>query len=292
MRCEKCGHEVEGDYRFCLQCGAEMPQEQAEEKSAFETKPQQSVETDTSGWQRPSPPRMESDDIPRKISTDGLVGTSLSDAWAAFKANTGLFIGMGVTFFLIIAIANGLMGNLLASDPTTLQIMTNLWSLIQNVFTAGILFVALKVLRGEQTSFSEMFSGFSLFLPIVLSGFVSIIGIVIGFMLLIVPGVILALGLSQYLLLIMDKQLPGIESLKASWHLMSGYKGSFFLLGLALIGINILGILALGIGLLVTIPLSMVAVTAFYNRITGGAYNPEGNYAGQMQSNNTYDRQY
>jgi uncharacterized membrane protein len=48
---------------------------------------------------------------------------------------------------------------------------------------------------------------------------------------------------------------------------MIGYRWSFFLLVLALIGINILGVLALCIGFFLTAPLTAVVLAVFYERV-------------------------
>jgi len=48
---------------------------------------------------------------------------------------------------------------------------------------------------------------------------------------------------------------------------MKGYKLKYFGFMLLLLLINILGMLALIVGLVVTVPLSMLAMASFYNRV-------------------------
>lgn len=91
--------------------------------------------------------------------------------------------------------------------------------------------------------------------------------VVIGIILLIVPGVIAALGLMFTSYLIVDKGRGPLEALKESWHLTKGHKLTLFLLVLALTGLNILGLLALVVGLLVTIPVSMLALVHAYRTL-------------------------
>jgi uncharacterized membrane protein len=102
-------------------------------------------------------------------------------------------------------------------------------------------------------------------------------------LLLILPGVIVALGLSQAGYLIFDRGMGGLDALKSSWKLMIGYRQRLFLLTLALLGINLLGLLALCIGLLVTAPLTTVILAVFYERVrqwNGGILRGEGTSAG------------
>jgi len=100
------------------------------------------------------------------------------------------------------------------------------------------------------------------------------LAVIAGFILLIVPGIILGImfGFSTYL--VIEKGLGPIEALKASAALTKGNRWKLFLLGLATIGINILGFLALIIGLFVTVPLSFLAMVHAYRTLSGG--NPAG----------------
>jgi len=71
--------------------------------------------------------------------------------------------------------------------------------------------------------------------------------IILGFILLIIPGVVLICGLSQTFLIIADDEtnISGIDAMKKSWEMMDGYKLKFFLLNLIHMGMVILGILML-----------------------------------------------
>lgn len=97
------------------------------------------------------------------------------------------------------------------------------------------------------------------------------IAVIIGFILLIVPGVILALGLMFTSYLIIDKNRGPIEAMKESWRITKGNRWNLFLLVLAIIGINILGLLALVVGLLVSVPVSMIAIAHAYRTLEHNA---------------------
>jgi uncharacterized membrane protein len=95
--------------------------------------------------------------------------------------------------------------------------------------------------------------------------------LIVGFLLLIVPGVIAAVGLGFSPYLVVDRAKGPIEALKESWRITKGHKWQLFLLGLVIIGINILGLLALVVGLLVSIPVSWLAVTHAYRTLQAHA---------------------
>lgn len=82
---------------------------------------------------------------------------------------------------------------------------------------------------------------------------------IVGLVLLIVPGIIVALVFGMCVYLVMDRGLGPIEALKESARITKGSRWKLFLLGLAIAGINIVGLLALVIGLLVTVPVTILA---------------------------------
>ena len=67
---------------------------------------------------------------------------------------------------------------------------------------------------------------------------------------------------------IIDRNLPWLDGAKASIPVVTGNLGSVILLGLALIGVNIVGALALVVGLLITVPMSYIAMTYAYRTLT------------------------
>lgn len=86
----------------------------------------------------------------------------------------------------------------------------------------------------------------------------------LGLILLIVPGVIAALAFYFTLYLIVEKQLWPIEAMKESVRITRGYRMQLLLFTLAVAGLNILGFLCLIVGLLVSIPVTMIATVHAY----------------------------
>jgi uncharacterized membrane protein len=111
--------------------------------------------------------------------------------------------------------------------------------------------------------------------------------IVLGLVLFIVPGVILALGFANAPFFVIDQNLGPIASLKASWQISEGQKGKLLLLALAEIGVTVLGLLACCLGIFVAVPVMMLARAIIYTKMSGtaptpeappGAYGPGGGY--------------
>jgi uncharacterized membrane protein len=93
----------------------------------------------------------------------------------------------------------------------------------------------------------------------------------VGLLLLIVPGVILALMFMFSTFLVIDRELGPIEAMKESNRITRGHKWNLLVLLLMLILINLLGALALIVGLLVSVPVTVLAFTHAYRVLSGGA---------------------
>lgn len=92
----------------------------------------------------------------------------------------------------------------------------------------------------------------------------SSIAVIIGLVLLIIPGIILAIAFIPVPYLVLERKLGPIEALKESWRITKGHRWQIALLLGALLGLNLLGLLALVVGLLVTVPISALATVHAY----------------------------
>jgi len=97
--------------------------------------------------------------------------------------------------------------------------------------------------------------------------------IAVGFILLIVPGIIFALMFMFTIFIVIDREFGPIDSMKESRRLTYGHKWKLLGLSLLLVLINLLGLAALFVGLFVTVPISSLALTHAY-RVLGGKAEP------------------
>lgn len=162
------------------------------------------------------------------------------------------FAGMGIGYFAMIAVM----------------------VVVQTLAMAAYQLFLLRLVRGQETSFSDLNAIKPVIVPLLFVGLLNAVAVMAGYVLLIVPGVIIALGLAMANFVVLDKNLRAVEAMKASWRIMVGYKGKLFVLVLLIALLNFAGMLACGMGTLVTMPISMVAMAMFYNRIAepGNAY--------------------
>lgn len=96
-------------------------------------------------------------------------------------------------------------------------------------------------------------------------------GLAIGVPLLVVLGVIVMLMLIFSGYLVIDRGLGPIQAMQESHRITRGYKWSLFGLSLLLVLVNLAGLLAFVVGIFVSAPVSLLALTHAYRVLSGGA---------------------
>ncbi|MEI6757449.1 MAG: hypothetical protein WCK85_06305 [Chlorobium sp.] len=186
------------------------------------------------------------------------VNDYIRQAWDMFTAHIGEFSG-----FSLIIFALSLVTTLIPSGGSFL------FSSVAAVLYVGYGIVTFKLLSGQLFVFSDFFRGINYFLPLFLAALACSILVSIGFILLILPGVYLAVSYMFATFLIIDYRMEFWQAMETSRQIIT--KNWFAFLGFALVLtlINLLGILALGVGLLVSIPVTSCAIAIAYKDIIG-----------------------
>jgi hypothetical protein len=114
--------------------------------------------------------------------------------------------------------------------------------------------VFLKAVRREKIEIKDMFSVFERnYWNAVIASLVTTIIIIIGFFMLIVPGIIFACRLAFVPFLVLDEKMEAMEALKASWAMTKGHGWSIFFMALLAILIVIAGLIVLIFGVLISV---------------------------------------
>lgn len=174
----------------------------------------------------------------------------LSPYWA-------LAVGLTLTYSLITGMPTQINENLIL-----------LVLLISGPMELGFAIFSLNIARQNNPQFSNLFDGFQSFGNVLLSYILILIATLAGLVVLIVPGIIIALGLSMtYFILAEDRSLTATEALKKSWEMMEGQKMRLFGLILRFIPWYLLTVFTLFIGLLFVIPWQKVTMATFYEEL-------------------------
>jgi uncharacterized membrane protein len=193
-------------------------------------------------------------------------GQYFQRGWQIFKQYAWQFIG----FTFLIAIISSATAQL----PSPLGVNEDgkggiINAILGPVLIAGIYIVAFKIAKNRTTSFRDFFRGFNNFLPIFLVNLVGSILTALGVILLIIPGIYLAVAYFFSVFFVIEKHLNFWSALEASRKIVT--KKWFAFLGFALLLglLNFGGLLALVVGLLFTIPLTVCIIVAAFEDIVG-----------------------
>lgn len=133
---------------------------------------------------------------------------------------------------------------------------------------AGFTRAGLAITRGEQVDVKTLISSDKL-AQVLLGGVVMAIGTAIGTMLCIIPGLIIAFFGQFFVFFVLDKGLGGIDAIKASFGFVNRNLGTLIGLFLAEILAIFVGALICGIGLIVAVPVVIIAQSFAYRTLNG-----------------------
>jgi uncharacterized membrane protein len=220
-----------------------------------------------------------------------VIGT-IRKGFETYKGNLSLFIGSSMLSISIVAFAWAL--------DRILNIQVLFFIAITFV-TLGLITVSIRTLKGENTGFSDFFGVYRLYPIFLISSFVSyfavgtaatffiimlfvvgnmdqalyvkIFAIALATIPLLMPALYLGARIQFYgFIMVETNSATGnmtYESLEKSWIITKGKAFDIFLLDLAVVGMLVLGTALLGVGLLIAIPVSVLAMMHTYDALRG-----------------------
>lgn len=194
------------------------------------------------------------------------IGEAISYGWEKFKKHF-LFLWMILATTWLISIGFNLLQKG-AGDETLLGGLISVVAIVVSlIVNLGLIRMYLDLADGTESKLERLFSQYRFFWKYLGGVIVYSLMVVLGLVLLIVPGIYLALRYQFFSYLIIDKNLGPIEALKGSAVMTDGVKWKLFGLSLTLLGLNLLGVVALVVGLLVTVPMSIMAYVYVYRAL-------------------------
>jgi uncharacterized membrane protein len=193
------------------------------------------------------------------------VGSSYTSAWQKLWKQFPVLLGITVIYLLISSAA----ALLQLAVPVLNSVFSPVYSiLLVNPLGFGVAFAYLRAARDEPVKVEDMFAGFNNYGNVVVAGLLVNIIVVVGFMFLIVPGIILTCKLAFTPFLVMDRKLTAIDAIKESWRLTGGHSGTVFLIMLLAIPITFVGCLCLGIGIIPAFMWIALAIASLYHSVS------------------------
>lgn len=137
--------------------------------------------------------------------------------------------------------------------------------LFMPVIKYGEHYMFLNAMRDQEAEIKTLFEGFKTqYLNIVLANLIVFALIMLGFVMLIIPGIIIACRLAFVSYLVMDKNLDAMKAVEKSWQMTKGHGWTIF--GMAIISffVCIAGLIVFFVGIIVSLMWVHAAFATLY----------------------------
>ncbi len=204
------------------------------------------------------------------------VGDCVKRGFEITKRHFGTIFLVGLTYFVVTIVASLVftaMDSALGFTPTTNEVrfdgtngfsridwtatgpIDGILSQILSIFLSlGLVRIGLNLVSGNDVSVAMLFGGGRKLLPAIGASILFGLMVGVGLLLLVVPGIYLALRYGQFMNAMVDRDLGVLDSLQYSSSITTSNRLNLFLLALLSIAIVIAGALALIVGLIFAYP--------------------------------------
>jgi hypothetical protein len=162
-----------------------------------------------------------------------------------------------------------------------------MFGIIYGIFVAGPIgygmnWVFLKAIRGERLEIRDMFVVFqkNYWNAVVANVVVGVI-VGLGFVMLVIPGIIFACRLAFVPYLVVDRGMDVMDALRVSWDMTRGYGWQIFFMGVLAFFIVIGGLALIIVGVFVSMMWIAAAFAAIYHAVELKDGIPDIRYSGQ-----------
>lgn len=139
------------------------------------------------------------------------------------------------------------------------------------VIKYGEHFMFLKAMRDEEADLKTLFEGFrDKYLNIILANLIVTALVMLGIIMLIIPGIIIACRLVFVSYLVMDKNMEPMKAVEKSWQLTSGHGWTIFLMAIVSVFVFLGGLLACGVGVILSFIWIHSAFATLYISVMNG----------------------
>ena len=208
------------------------------------------------------------------------IGEVFSEAWEKVKGAKLKIIAALVIYIIIASLATGLISFFLNAQPfydageTAKGVLTDMvvgWlaSPITIPLSTGLLLLGYSRANDEELRIDSIFNYYVLVWPLFFATMLVTLFTYIGFALLVLPGIYLAVAYNFTLPLMIDKKLGIWGAMEVSRQAVTKHWFSLFGIFVSLGFLIVLSAIPFGIGLIWTVPLTLIAHGIMYRKIFG-----------------------
>lgn len=195
------------------------------------------------------------------------VGRAISYGWTAYWKNAGPMVVLALVVLVVNFVISLIGGNVTGlASSIVLQLIG---FVVGIVLAMGLIRASLAVVEGRTPEVNVLFQtdGFG---PYLVASILVGLGVFVGVLACIVPGVIVAIMWQFFGYVIVENPSMGpVDALRRSADITRGNRWPLFGLGLLLVGINLVGLVACGIGLIFTYGITVVTLAYTYKTLSG-----------------------
>jgi uncharacterized membrane protein len=140
--------------------------------------------------------------------------------------------------------------------------------LIEGPVEYGVAYASLRAARNEKVETKNIFAAFNNYKNAVLAYLLATFIIVIGIILLVIPGIVFICKLVFVPYLIVDKKMDVVPAVKESWRVTAGHGITIFLMIVIAFFLSILGLALAGIGLIFAVMWIELTFAHLYHRVS------------------------
>ncbi len=202
------------------------------------------------------------------------IAEALHFGWDTLRENFALYLKILIVWIVISILPTILIGKIAASSrmlALPLQFLNIVW---QAILAMGAIRIGLKLIDGKTPEIPDLWSCIPKTLDYLIVKILVSLIVAIGFILLIVPGCIWMLQFFFSGYLVVDRGEKALAAMKHSSTITNGAKWPLAGFAAAMFVVNLVGLICFGVGILVTLPITMLASLYVYRKLlaqTGAA---------------------
>lgn len=211
-----------------------------------------------------------------KNKKDFSISVALSEGWRLFMSQLGNILLLEVIGLTIIVPLVLFSAELIKPIPHVgFWLDSILQLLLQSFASIAAIHVGLKIADSKEVNVYDLFNRLDLFFKYFAALICYQVAVLLGLICFIIPGIICMIRFGLFGFFIVDKGAGPIEALKMSWETIRGCSWRFFLFQMVNVLLNVLGILCLVVGVLFSIPTTVLASVLIYRTLFSQTYGIE-----------------
>ena len=196
-------------------------------------------------------------------------GDILRASWNLLKENSSIVLKMFGALILLNIVGNVAIGIMAEMSGLLTGVVQLALIALQVLLSIGLMHMVILIAAGKPAELSLLWKFTDRIIPYIFATILYSIVVSVGLLLLIVPGIIWATKFGMAPLIIAWKKIGADEALRLSGKMTDGYKWQLFILYIIFLVINVLAAVTV-VGLLLTLPLSYLAMGVIFNRLADG----------------------